>query len=413
MFQSTPRSNDRLTELLDRVAFEDLSPLFDLYKLSQRGRPELVTAIRAAGSHSLGGIKNYDEIVINVAKKMKVNTNDPNLKDELGLELLIVQRVFREYFDKLSPEERANMEREIAKLGMKMADFNKLFLKASAGALVNILAIVNGRVLWQVLSRILATIMTRYAAGAAAYRAIGAFWAAVPVVNALFGAWLVWDLLGPAYRKTIPAVVQIGLLRLQFADSEYAKEKSPGTTSPSISERSSFRCCMCGRDSGLTSINGAWYCSGCLPKQTGQTPSLSNALAREQIEAILRGYTSHSGVYIAPHIAPHKVRNASAKYPIPASETILVLIDTTSFGGASEGVAFGTTGVYFRNYKENATGHIPYSRFLETEFRVVSDIGVRAGNFTIDAGYWVKSKVLCNMLSALKRKIGENTSYRR
>lgn len=164
-----------------------------------------------------GGGVNYDEVVRDVAKRMGIRFDSEVAEDERGVELLILQHVFKEYFDKLSPEEKKSMEKEIGRLGMNMAEFDKLFLKAGAAALVNILAQINGRVLWQVLSGILATIMARYAAGAVAYRAIGVFWAAVPFVNALLGAWLIVDLAGPAYRKTIPTVVQVALMRLQFS----------------------------------------------------------------------------------------------------------------------------------------------------------------------------------------------------
>ena len=176
---------------------------------------------------------NYDEIVADVASKLKVRLNPQIVKDERDLELLILQRVFEDYFDKLSPEERENMDKAIAKLGMNPEDFSKYFLKAGAAALVGFLAQVNGRILWQVVSGILRTIMARYAAGALAYRAIGVFWASVPFVNAVLGAWLVSDLLGPAYRKTIPTVVQIALIRLQlqYGDSEESKPKSAYTTS--------------------------------------------------------------------------------------------------------------------------------------------------------------------------------------
>lgn len=176
----------------------------------------LTSMVIVAGDILQGEPVNYDEIVLDVAKTMKISVDPKVLQNQEEVELLIVQHVFKEVFDKLSPEERQNMEKAFADVGEKFDDFNKYFLQAGSGALVNALALINGRVLWQGVSTILRIVMARYVAGAMAYRAIGAFWAAVPILNALFGAWLVFDFLGPSYRKTIPTVVQVALMRLQF-----------------------------------------------------------------------------------------------------------------------------------------------------------------------------------------------------
>jgi uncharacterized protein YaaW (UPF0174 family) len=402
MMRSNSSSNMRLIELFKRVPAEDLIPLYELYDLPAFHYKEgaLALTIRQAGSHELKTDRNYDEIVVDVAKKMKIKIDDPNITDEVGLERLVLQRVFVQYFDNLKPEERNEMEQQIEKLGMKMNDFNKYFLKASAGALVNILAQVNGRVLWQVLSGILRTIMARYAAGAVAYRAIGLFWAAVPFVNAALGAWLIWDLLGPAHRKTIPSVVQIALMRAQFEDSEPI-------------QRNPYRCSVCQRDPvSAWYVNEDKYCYDCLPKATnGQVITIVNPLTKVDLRRLLTGYKfGRSNIYVDPNLHQlRKIRNIVAKYDLLPCEDVVVLIDNTFWGGASEGVVFGAKAVYFRNNKKNATGMISYRDFPHTNFEIVSETEIKAGELIIDAGCQVKSEDLFNMLTALKTKIQETT----
>ena len=218
-------SNTRLENLLIEV-FKDegerdgLKALLERHKLPP-GRSgkiaayTLVNQIRRDGSNSVrtlfGDRLNYDEIVRDVASQLKIRFDPRIVRDERDLELLILQRVFKEYFDKLSPEEREDIYGQIAGLGVKDGDFNRLFLRASGPVLVNVLAQVNGRILWQILARIIGA---RVAVG------IGWFWALVPFLNFAFAGWIVWDMAGPAYRKTIPTVVQVAMMRLQFASSE-------------------------------------------------------------------------------------------------------------------------------------------------------------------------------------------------
>ena len=60
---------------------------------------------------------------------------------------------------------------------------------------------------------------------------------------------------------------------------------------------------------------------------------------------------ANKGLYIIPYIPPEKLKNARESCIIPASETILALIDSTSFGSAKNCLTIGTSGVYIHNAK--------------------------------------------------------------
>lgn len=54
--------------------------------------------------------------------------------------------------------------------------------------------------------------------------------------------------------------------------------------------------------------------------------------------------------YVGDIIPDKKLANARKRYPIPAQERVVALIDTTSFGSAKTGIAIGEMGIYWRNF---------------------------------------------------------------
>lgn len=225
-FKTSPESNERLRRILLRVPREDLADLFERHGVTA-GSPakeiaELIDMIRKDGSNSivtymgrLGEGVNYDEIVRDVADKVGVKCDPKKIKNEADLEMMIIQRIVEEVVAKLTPEERQEIEDNLRKLGDKHQQAWKHFLEAGGAGVLTVLRVFGPRILFQVLKTFLTTFMGWRMAGYLAWRAVGL---AIPFLNLVLWGWLVIDVAGPAYRKTVPTVFQIGLMRLEYGE---------------------------------------------------------------------------------------------------------------------------------------------------------------------------------------------------
>lgn len=219
-------SNVNLVKLLKKV--EQQNPenalLAELYKRHGKNDVEsLVTDLRQDASNTIGriftGAVDYDECVKRVAIKIGINENHVT-DDETQNEFLILQKALSTAYEKMSPEERKE----------KFAAFNKEFgdkinqetliqvLKGSNVALLSVLRLAGPHILegmfWKIIFEGGSTVLfsaTRFAL------------LAVPFLNAIMGAWLVLDISGPAYRKIVPSVFNIAMLRLQDMSEQQRK----------------------------------------------------------------------------------------------------------------------------------------------------------------------------------------------
>jgi uncharacterized protein YaaW (UPF0174 family) len=225
-FETSPESNKRLRRVLVRVPREDLAELFERHGVTagslEKEISELIHMIRKDGSNSiityaarLGEGVNYDEIVRDVADKVEVKFNPKEVRTEADLEILIIQRIVEEAVAKLTPEERQEIEDNLRKLGEKHQQAWKHFLEAGGAGVLTVLRVFGPRILFQVLKSFLMTFMGWRMAGYLAWRAVGL---AIPFLNLVLWGWLVIDVAGPAYRKTVPTVFQIGLMRLEYGE---------------------------------------------------------------------------------------------------------------------------------------------------------------------------------------------------
>lgn len=157
----------------------------------------------------------YNEILIDVCKKIGVKTDFS--AETVDIEQAMLAKLFQDSWEKMSEIERANIRTQLK------IDGNL----ASGAALTAIIAAirVGGFMSYQV-SLIVANAVARallgrglaLAANAGLVRAIGLF--AGPVGMAITALLTVPALTGPAYRVTLPAVVQIAAMRQQLLKSE-------------------------------------------------------------------------------------------------------------------------------------------------------------------------------------------------
>lgn len=154
-----------------------------------------------------------------VAKKIGVNENYL-IDDEVQNELLIIQKALSTAYEKLSPEEREEKFAVLKKeIGDKInEDLLKQILKGSSSALLTALQLAGPYILEGIFWRIIAGVSSTIIFSAARFALL-----TVPFLNAVMGAWLIFDISGPAYRKIVPSVLNIAVLRLQDMSEEQRK----------------------------------------------------------------------------------------------------------------------------------------------------------------------------------------------
>ena len=68
---------------------------------------------------------------------------------------------------------------------------------------------------------------------------------------------------------------------------------------------------------------------------------------RAILKDLLKKFNICGSFYIEESIPEKKLKNAIDKYKVPFNESVIGLIDTTLFGSAKEGLAFGLKGLYW------------------------------------------------------------------
>lgn len=153
----------------------------------------------------------YSEVVFDVGKKLgaKVAIENSITKNER----FILEKLFADTLDRMSPEEKRslfenmNVDSSDIPYGAAGTLITQVLLKQFGGFLVYRYAVVAANV---VAEAVLGAGLS-FATNAALTRTIGAFLG--PIGWIATGAWLAIDLAGPAYRKTVPAVIHVAYLR--------------------------------------------------------------------------------------------------------------------------------------------------------------------------------------------------------
>ena len=155
---------------------------------------------------------SWEEIIRDVGGKLKVDL--PARAEAPDLEQRVLASVVERYFDSLSDEERADIDGQLGKVAgnVSVAETIRTLSMGGATAAGFIWRKAALKAVEQVLIKVLLQVAGREAARNAA-RIAGAV---VPGLNVLLGAWTVIDLAGPAYRKTIPTVIELALMRLEL-----------------------------------------------------------------------------------------------------------------------------------------------------------------------------------------------------
>lgn len=202
------------------LASETCKTLFEAKEtpISASVRALLAEELRRFGGNSLANVIRgegvaYREVVCDVARHVKAEFSP---KSEIGIiELAIIHAVMKQSFEKMSEQERADLFAEFgaryttgsapAAMGLLQAA-----IKASGFGPFKLAAVVANAVSKALLGRGLS-----FGATATLMRGISTF--AGPIGWALTAIWTVFELGSPAYRVTLPCVIQIAYMRQKAA----------------------------------------------------------------------------------------------------------------------------------------------------------------------------------------------------
>ncbi len=159
---------------------------------------------------------HYKEILCDVCDKMKVNYNKKSPVERIEGELFakILEKAMDKIDEETLKELLKNTKINTAKGFSKQAAFAAIqgAIRAGGFASYQLAVIVANAVAMQILGRGLTI-----AANAGLTRAIGVF--AGPIGWAITALWTAIDIAGPAYRITMPAVIQVAFLRQKHSNT--------------------------------------------------------------------------------------------------------------------------------------------------------------------------------------------------
>lgn len=156
---------------------------------------------------------SYESIVRDVCKRMRVDDiliHDTAEEMEQKLLIAVSQKAIGELDES---QARAIME----ECGIRNYERSKAGLLAALVAL----QIVNRRLFVIVIETVMRMVSRILIGRGIMYMGMGIFSRGLrvlfgPIGWILMGGWAVWDILGPAYRVTIPAVIQIAYMRVKY-----------------------------------------------------------------------------------------------------------------------------------------------------------------------------------------------------
>ena len=226
-----------LNELLAQASNEDLDPLVNYIKNAtmsewltiddryKKWAPDhhkysdlIAKEIRCFGGNTFANMfrggegPEYKEVVCDVADKLKVNFNSDQSIETI--ESAILSKIMTEAYAKMDDQQKREFLQQVGmdnKSGIPAAIPAMVLqgvIRASGFAAYQIAVIVANAIAKFVLGRGLTL-----ATNAAITRSVAVF--AGPVGWAITGIWTAIDLAGPAFRVTIPCVVQVAMLRIK------------------------------------------------------------------------------------------------------------------------------------------------------------------------------------------------------
>jgi small GTP-binding protein len=178
---------------------------------------EIANYLRKMGSNDIaymfrgGEGVPYEEVVLEVGEKLKAKVEKTNSVEKNEEQILL--KMFEDALERMTDDEKRAVFRS---MGMNEGDIP--LGPIGAAVIQNLLREFGGFYIYQItiivanmVSKALLGAGLSFATNAAITRTVGALLG--PIGWIATGLWLIVDLAGPAYRKTVPAVIHLALLR--------------------------------------------------------------------------------------------------------------------------------------------------------------------------------------------------------
>ncbi len=222
-------SSQRLVTLLASAKPASLASLYQRHSVSPAaGVHALVCEVERDGGSTIvntvrGHGVSYAEVVADVANFFNVDAK--RYRNEVELENAILDAAWNTYCKNASVEELREID-ETLNRSRSRANRNaatRVSAKVASQVALSVLLKVYGRDIFLFVLRrvILPRLGIMFAARAGLAAARGGLGAVIPGINILFAAWTVYDIDGPAMRKTVETVLEIAALRNEL-NEEFA-----------------------------------------------------------------------------------------------------------------------------------------------------------------------------------------------
>ncbi len=226
------RSNDELQAIADILVFDAKGRKLLLETLSKRKSyvanypnnmkdvlPDIVDELQRCGGNKIRNLLrghgvSYRELLMDVCKKVNVNFHKDNTTELI--ERYLLQKMLATAAEKMTDEDVKHISNKFNK-----AEDLKNVLSSSKIALplmIRMTSIILVNISKQIGSKVLAGTIAKFAGGRLMSMLAG------PVGWAIGGIWTTYDLLGPSYKRMLPAAITIAYYRL--LDTATAEEKA-------------------------------------------------------------------------------------------------------------------------------------------------------------------------------------------
>lgn len=203
--------------------------------------------IRLYGGNSLINLirqdgVNYREIVVDVAEHLKVNFNKSDTIE--AIELGILSKLFASALEQMSGVEREEILKDLT--GTTGVGPGAVAALLAAGKLGGFKTFKLAVVVANAISKAILGRGLPFVAGPILTRTISV--ALGPIGWVITGLWTVADLASPAYRVTVPCVVQIAYMRQKAKRALEQQSKKTCPQCESLSEPDAKFCASCGKE---------------------------------------------------------------------------------------------------------------------------------------------------------------------
>ena len=215
-------------QFLQHCENDDLRALCDILLYDNRGKIRYSESLSNSDSYLKcypnnmrdGQGPSYKRILRDVCKRMHVKDLDIN-DSVIDMEHKLLISVSASVVDKLSEEDIRSIMDEC-----KMQGFE--YTKQGLIAALMALRVINRRLFVIVIQTVMRMTIELLIGRGIAMAGMGIFSRCIsvffgPIGWLLLTGWTVWDLMGPAYRVTIPAVIQIAYMRVKYLSISNSK----------------------------------------------------------------------------------------------------------------------------------------------------------------------------------------------